>query len=136
MLYAALLLLLSASFLVLSLRSFTLSLFVLLGLLPIYLLRFEIGPFPSTLLEVFLLITFVVYFAKQGFKAWLSAYHIDHVHTTFYVLLSTLSIASLLSILISPNPLAALGLFRAYILEPMIFFGILRAMIGFVGSRC
>lgn len=124
MLYAAFLVFLSLSFFVLSLRHFKLSLFILLGLLPVYLLRFDIGPLPSTLLEVFLLISFIVYFAKNGFKAWLHSYNLQP--TTHNLIIPLIFLASLISIIISPDPLAALGLFRAYILEPFILFGILR----------
>jgi O-antigen ligase len=125
MLYAVFLILLSFSFLLLSLRDFKLSLFVLLGLLPVYLLRFEIGPLPSTLLEVFLLISFIVYFAKNGFKAWLHSYNLHP--TTHNLIIPLIFLAPRRSIIISPDPTAAIGLFKAYILEPFILFGILRA---------
>jgi len=37
---------------------------LLTGLLPVYLLRFDIGPIPSTALEILILISIVVWILK------------------------------------------------------------------------
>lgn len=102
-------------FTILAWRSPILALKVFLGLLPMYLLRFSILPLPSTALELFFWILFCVYLVKKHFS-------LSSLPKEFYLIL----ILSLPSIFIAPNLFSALGIWKAYILEPLLFFFLLR----------
>ena len=91
--------------------------------LPVYLLRFQVWFVPMTFLEVMVLAVFVVWLVKtispgQGTLAtrlrsvWLP--------WKWPVLLFVL--AGVVAVLISPDIRGALGLWKAYILEPILFF--------------
>ncbi len=94
------------------------------GLLPVYLVRLSlplgIGTLPSTLLEVFFWELFVAWYfmdapdaKKPG--AW-DALEEWAVPLTIFVTAATISV------FVSSDLRAALGLWRAYILEPILFF--------------
>lgn len=109
---------------------------------PLYVIRFSIGPFPTTLIECFLgliilcsLLPSQRYLWKQGWdktKPW-------HLPVGLWIL------ATIFAVIIAPNHFAALGLWRAYLLEP-ILFGILllgsiqneqqknQSILAFIGS--
>ena len=55
----------SAAFATLAWRNLPTALAVFFGLLPTYLVRFQIGPFPSTLLEVMVVIIIFTWIIKQ-----------------------------------------------------------------------
>lgn len=94
------------------------------GLLPVYLIRltlpFGIGALPSTLLEVFF---------WELFAAW---YFMDaadpHEHHAWDALvewaapLALFFTAATIGVLVSSDLRAAFGLWRAYIVEPLLFF--------------
>lgn len=92
----------------------------LLALSPLYLIRFSIGPIPTTMFEIFLLITVcaqLIHFRREIFTTFTQS--IRKPSTLFWTIIILL-IATLLSIFIAPNLLKALGLARAYIIEPLI----------------
>ncbi|MDO8582347.1 MAG: O-antigen ligase family protein [bacterium] len=126
-------------------------LLVIITLLPTYLIRFHIGPFPTTLLEILLLSTFLYWCGKKvhghvlrrgdtrrgspiepqhsdrgrrmrsdGGVAWQDPEPWQK-HPLFYPTLLFL-LSSTISIFIAPDLRAALGLWRAYIIEPILFF--------------
>ncbi len=104
-------------------------LLVIITLLPTYLIRFHIGPIPTTFLELLLLFTFL-YWCKEkiihGLSETKSRAGIDLVSDksdggqTVSILLFTL--AATISVFIAPDLRAALGLWKAYIVEPILFF--------------
>ncbi len=84
--------------------------------LPLYLIRLSIFNLPTTFLELYLLGIFIGYFYK------IVRYRID---IKFYNLLTAiifLLIASVISVKISNHSLAAFGIWRAFIFEPIIYF--------------
>jgi O-antigen ligase len=107
----------------LSWRDLKLALVLIIGLLPSYLVRFEIG-IPWTLLEGFILIAFTVWLARghgrgmdlrQIFKQYL------------YPAVFLLTIATL-AIIWAPDLNSALGVWKAYFIEPALMFVMLRSI--------
>jgi len=91
--------------------------------LPAYLLRFELGFLPMTILEVMVLLVFIVWLIKvfygqqRSFKeSCRSIYWPWKWLTLLFVLVG------LVAVMLSPDTRQALGLWKAYILEPIIFF--------------
>lgn len=94
-----------------------------LGLLPTYLLRFTVpvpglsGGLPSTVLEVLFWGMFLAWAftdgrkpgAWDGLKAWAAP-------------ITLFAVGATVSVLVSPDLRGALGLWRAYVLEPILFF--------------
>ena len=109
----------SIAFFCLALKNLRWAVFVIAAILPAYLIRFSIGPLPGTLLEIFLLITFAVWIVKikevdfKGLRVRIKSWR-------WPVLLFL--IAGVISIFVAPDKIAALGLFRAYLVEPILFF--------------
>lgn len=115
MIFALLLAIVFGSFTMLAWRNLKLASIVLLGLLPTYLVRFSIGPVPMTLLEGSLLITIGVYVAKNYRKVF-NDFSMNAKIGAFVVLA-----VSMLAVFVAPDHLSALGIWKAYFLEPMIF---------------
>ena len=91
---------------------------------PAYVVRPHVGPLPTTLLEVAIIAT-IIAFAVETYRTtrrieWRSPF-------TIPALLCV--IAGAISILVSPNHYQALGLYRAYMLEPIAFFLVLGNVI-------
>lgn len=107
----------AAVFMVVAIKNIKWAIFLIALLLPAYLVRFALGPFPSTLLEILLIITILVWgFKYRGFRS-------KDARTQPWALpLILLLTAGGAGIVMAPDPVAALGLFRAYILEPVLFF--------------
>ncbi|MEA3249143.1 MAG: O-antigen ligase family protein [Patescibacteria group bacterium] len=115
-----------------------LALAVFCALLPVYLIRFTItlpfGPLdglPTTLLEIFFVVLFLSWllFGKEGQKGqkvglcvWLPG-------------ITLLLIGSVVGVLVSPDPIAALGVWRAYFLEPVLFFVMFTDMVRDASTR-
>ncbi len=89
---------------------------------PLYVVRFNIGPLPSTLLEVLILATLFSY----GLETLLKRPALSDIKTRFSSNLTGpalgLVLVGLVAVLVSPNWYAALGQWRAYILEPVLIF--------------
>lgn len=91
--------------------------------LPIYLLRFQIWFVPMTFLEMMVLVVFIVWLIKsisQGQGTLAIRLRGVWFPWKWPVLLFIL--AGVVAVLISPDIRGALGLWKAYILEPILFF--------------
>jgi O-antigen ligase len=95
------------------------------ALAPAYVIRWHVGPLPTTLLEVAILATIAV-FAVETIQHG-SAIEWRGPLTAPAVLFI---IAGAISVLVSGDHRGALGLFRAYFLEPAAFFLILAAVVS------
>ncbi|OGL73168.1 hypothetical protein A3E39_01525 [Candidatus Uhrbacteria bacterium RIFCSPHIGHO2_12_FULL_60_25] len=85
-------------------------------LLPTYVVRTNIGPIPTTGLELVILVTFAVWFLRKG---WVSAW----IATASWRGPTLLWLAAgLVAVFVSPVPWQALGLYRAYFIEPLLVF--------------
>ena len=96
------------------------------AMLPWYTVRWHYGPLPTTLLETAILVTVAVFAVEcwryRMIPEWRTAF-------TFPAILFI--IAGAISVLVAPSQRAALGLYRAYILEPIAFF----VVVSFVVRR-
>jgi O-antigen ligase len=86
------------------------------ALAPAYILRWHLGPIPTTLLENAILITvaaFVFESIRDGIRpAWRTQVTIPAV---------LFLIAGAISVVVAPDRQPALGLYRAYVIEPIAF---------------
>jgi putative inorganic carbon (HCO3(-)) transporter len=85
--------------------------------MPLYVVRFRIGPIPTTLLEVLILVTIALYAAGR-FQA--RDWHVQR--TSLEIPIALLLIAGIIGIAISPDHVGALGIYRAYFIEPIALF--------------
>jgi len=114
-------------FLILSFKNLKNSVYLVILTLPLYLVRFKVFGLPTTILEFEILILFVVFFIRAlkygDTREIISNFKSKIIN--FKLLLvgcSLLLIASIISIFMSPNLYSAVGLWRAYFLEPFLFF--------------
>ncbi|MEO5927735.1 MAG: O-antigen ligase family protein [Patescibacteria group bacterium] len=96
-------------------------------LLPAYVVRFHIGPLPTTLLEVALVVVLVAW-------AWMRRNELKKILREFtksrwYWPLGLWLCAGAIGIAIASNHLAAFGLWRAYFIEPILVFIMLRDLV-------
>lgn len=94
------------------------------ALAPSYLIRWHVGFYPTTLLEIFILLTvatFAVETIRQGTR----------IQWTNPIIIPALLflVAGAVSGLVVLNRLAGLGLYRAFIVEPMAFAFVLIAVV-------
>lgn len=122
--YTLLILLFAAAFLYIAIRDRVLALAVLTAALPLYLLRFSIPLFvfdfsiPSTMLEIMILELFAAWFLLDRQKD-----HTPLIHLKPWLLpLLLLMTGATVGILVAPDLRAALGIWRAFFLEPILFF--------------
>ncbi len=102
---------------------FGMSLFVFL--LPTYLLRFSIGPVPTTVLELLFVIIFIRWlFEKTSVKNVFSSI-IAINKTPFFWPGILLLLGATLSVFSASEVLPALGIWKAYFIEPFLFYIIL-----------
>ncbi|MBU1132486.1 hypothetical protein KKC32_04550, partial [Patescibacteria group bacterium] len=89
--------------------------------LPSYLIRFKIGSVPLTFLEIMILILFFAWLIKVLAKKGFSTVTFSKYKYLILLFIITASIA----VLVSDNRIAAFGIWKAYFLEPILFFIVL-----------
>ncbi len=94
-----------------------LSLYVTVAALPLYTVRWQYGPVPTTLLETAIAITVALYL----FTRWRDGTR-RLVPTPYDVPILVLLLAGAISVLVANDHRAALGLYRAYFVEPIAIF--------------
>jgi O-antigen ligase len=90
------------------------------ALAPAYVVRWHVGPFPSTLLEASIVLT-IAAFAVETYRGR----HALEWRSPFTIPAAVFLVAGAISVLVSPEQLKGLGLYRAYLLEPIGFFFVL-----------
>ena len=111
---------------------------LIIATLPSYLIRFQVGPIPMTLLEGMLIIVFFAAAFHRIKKVRTTPREPTHTYITLiyetfnYPLRKSLTlpiglflIAATISLFIAPDLRAASGIWKAYFLEPILFFLIL-----------
>lgn len=126
----------------LAIARFRWALFVLIALLPTYLLRFNLGPLPSTWLEVMIWVVVLIWAGRRalsfvipeaakrlsgihdsGSRIALSRVRDDiRKHWPLSLGIALLLIAGTISMFIAPDLRAAAGLWKAHIIEPIALF--------------
>ena len=123
MLYLAIVYFLLVSFL--AWKNFRWALGILIIALPAYLVRFNIGPLPTTLLEVTFGALFLIWLVKYSRTDGKIIKESVKIHQLFFVFLALFFTASIAGIFISDMWWASLGQWRAYFLEPILLFFVL-----------
>ncbi len=104
-------------------------------LFPAYLLRFQIGPFPSTLLEISFAILYLVWLLKYIREDKQVIFDFVKQNKIFCICIGLFFIASILGVLVSDMILKSFGQWRAYFLEPILFFFLLIGRKKHISSR-
>ncbi len=118
MLYAAFLLILFTSFAILAWPNFRLGLILFCGLLPTYLLRFSLGPLPTTALEILTLILLTIWLVQKHF---LHNQHLALPNSKGWRLALLFFLAcAFFAAAHAPDVFTALGILKAYYLEPAV----------------
>ena len=107
---------------ILAWKNFRLAIGLFIISLPSYLIRFNIGPYPSTLLELSFGILFLVWLLKHARRDWANIQYLITNNKFFSVSCLLFLISSIASIFVSDMWYYSLGQWRAYILEPMVVF--------------
>jgi O-antigen ligase len=87
------------------------------GALPLYTVRWHYGPLPTTLLETLILLTVAVYVIAR-----LSRGVRRPLPTAYDIPIAVLLVAGAISVVVATDHRGALGLYRAYFLEPVAVF--------------
>jgi O-antigen ligase len=91
--------------------------------------RWRLGPLPTTLLETLLILTFALYLAAVVF-----AHAPRPRRTPLDVPIALLLVAGAIGIFVAPDHRGALGIFRAYLVEPVVAFYVAVAMLAAAGA--
>src|SRR5438132_4367644 len=85
--------------------------------MPLYVVRYKVGPIPTTLLEDLILITIGLYVAGRiRARDWRPA------RASLEIPIAVLLVAGLVGIAISSDHVGAVGIYRAYFIEPVALF--------------
>jgi O-antigen ligase len=90
---------------------------VTVAALPLYVVRWRYGPLPTTLLETLIIITVVLYVIAR----WRGGVR-RPVHSSYEIAILVLLAAGAVSVLVAKDHRGALGLYRAYFIEPVLLF--------------
>lgn len=93
---------------------------IVCSLLPLYIVRFKIFGVPTTLLEILILTLFLVWFFIKGLSetAWKKFFDVGNF---FYPVIFFL-LTSIFATIVSVDKNGALGILKAFFLEPVILF--------------
>src|SRR5436309_959533 len=94
------------------------------ALLPAYTIRWHVAFYPSTVLEDAIVVTALV-FAIESRRArmW------PTLRSPFALPAAIFLLAGLADVVIAPDRRAALGIYRAYLIEPILFFVVLANVV-------
>jgi len=109
-------------FLFLTYKNFKTALGLFILLLPSYFIRFNIGPLPTTILELSFGAVFLVWLIRYFKKDWEEIKIFFKRNQFFTWCLVLFLISSVVGIFISSQIIKSLGIWRAYFLEPILFF--------------
>ncbi len=103
-----------AAFALLAWKNLRAAFLLFVGLLPVYLIRFTIGGLPTTALEILFVTLFIAWMIRRekrliDIRGW-------------RLLLLLWIVVATVSLFVSPDFRAAAGVWKAYFIEPIIFF--------------
>ncbi len=106
-------------------KNFRLGVGLFIIALPTYLIRFSIGPLPTTILELSFGALFLIWLIKYAKNDWPVIKKTVANYKLLFIFIGLFFFASVISIFVSDMVIKSLGQWRAYFLEPMILFVIL-----------
>ncbi len=99
-------------------------LFLTILLAPLYVVRFKIGPYPSTLLEVLIGLTVLFWVVEK-----LRSRSFDLRFTICDLPLVLFLLAAAISVIVSPDKRGGLGIFKAYFVEPILIYLVIKDVV-------
>jgi O-antigen ligase len=111
-------------FFFLSWRHLNWGLYLVLVCLPAYGVRFALGPLPMTLLELMILILFVVWLVRFYQK------QVPFPQSKFLPAAILILVIATVAMFLAPDLRRAAGIWKAYFLEPVMFFIVLMSLLG------
>lgn len=112
-------------FIFLTWKNFSLGLSLFFFLLPTYLLRFQIGILPTTLLEIMFGGIFIVWVIKYNLTIIYNLWSKIKKYPIFFMAILLFLLAATISVFTSSDIQSALGEWKAFYVEPVIMFIIL-----------
>lgn len=113
-------------FAVVAWRYYRVACYLFVFVLPLYVVRFFLGPLPSTLVEGMILILVAVWAISKSRSGGWSEYGVfltkNAANKIALVCMGLFVVSGTVSVFVSPSPIAAIGLWRAYFVEPLLFF--------------
>jgi O-antigen ligase len=102
--------------------------FLLLTILlaPLYVVRFNVGFYPSTLLEVLIVLTAGVWFFEKFRRR---EFEFPAAISNQQVAIFLFLFAAAISVVVSPDKRGALGIFKAYFVEPLLIYVVINDVI-------
>ncbi len=136
MFYTILIILYFLAFGFLAWKNLQWGIYVLVFGLPSYLIRFNLGPLPMTVLEGMILILFFVFIVKK-ITGWRIKKDIKYsILNIKYFLRDTpcfsiilFLFAGSMAVMVAPETRVAMGLWKAYFIEPILFFMVLISVL-------
>ena len=99
-------------------KNLTLAICLIIVALPTYLIKFSIGPIPFTVLEIMILILFIIWLIRTIKNKLFNNIELSAYKWPIIIFL----IGSIVGLIVSPDLRAAAGLWKAYLIEPLLFF--------------
>lgn len=115
---------------------FNTALGLFLFLLPSYMIRFSVGPFPSTVLEVMFIILFIIWIFREGPRITYQLTNLFYEERLLFVGIVLFLLAATISVFTGIDIRSALGEWKAFYVEPIIFFLILITSIKTKKELC
>lgn len=103
-------------------KNFKTAVGLLICALPFYFIRFNIGPLPTSALEITFGSIFLVWLWKYSRQDWIEIKNFYREQKFLCLALLSFFVFSILGIFTSNHHVQALGIWRAYFLEPVLFF--------------
>ncbi|MDD5503585.1 MAG: O-antigen ligase family protein [Candidatus Thermoplasmatota archaeon] len=97
-------------------------LFLLPFFLPLYVVRLNIGPLPTTLLEIFIVVSFATWLICKIYQRTLLSFIKNSPKCRWFYPIIIWLLATLIAVLIAQDKWGALGHWRAFMLEPILVF--------------
>lgn len=116
-----LLLTLTALFTIIAWIRLPLAVLLVVALLPAYLLRANVFGIPTTLLELMLLVVVAVWLIQNRRRV----HALFTLEKKWAIAVALLVLSATISAIIAPDTFAALGIWKAYFIEPILFFYVL-----------
>lgn len=115
-----------ALFTFLTWRNLETGVLLLCALLPSYLIRFSIGGIPTTFLEMMALIIIGIWAIKTNWKIEFQTLK----KNPLIIATDLLLIAATIGIFVSPDKLAAIGVWKSFYIEPILMFFVIHDLLA------
>jgi len=93
--------------------------------MPLYVVRWRIGPLPTTLLEALIVLTVGLYIASLVLRQAPAP-----GRTSLDLAIGILLVAGLIGVFVAPDHRGAAGIFRAYLVEPVVMYYVAIALLA------